>query len=238
MDLRDRLDGITPEHFWFRGKSDLLDVLLQRSLQASMGGQRISILSIGAGTGEDLAIAARYGEVYALDIMQEALDLIPDGLVKEKSLGSAGDLPYEDGSFDMVLALDVLEHLEDDKTAVGEIGRVLKDGGHLVCTVPAHPFLFGAHDRGLGHHRRYTMRAVRNLFADLDICMAGYWMFFLFPAAFAQRMVQRKSQSGSKAALPGTLNSLLYRVLKLESSLISRGVRLPTGLSIYCTARK
>ncbi len=165
MDIRDQQDGITPEHFWFKGKMDLINVLLQRTLKGSKGAQGISILSIGAGTGEELAIASEYGEVHALDISQEALDHIPEGLVKEKTLGNAENLPYSDNSFDLVLALDVLEHLDNDKVAAHEITRVLKkDSGYLVCTVPAHPFLFSAHDRGLGHHRRYTMKQVRHLF--------------------------------------------------------------------------
>ncbi|MCK4912005.1 MAG: class I SAM-dependent methyltransferase [Thermodesulfovibrionales bacterium] len=239
MDLKDRLQGLTPEHFWFRGKMDLLEVLLQRAVSSFLKDTpRPSILSIGAGTGENLATAAKCGDVSALDIDQEALDLIPEGLVKEKTRGDACHLPYGDGSFDMVLALDVLEHIEDNRAAVAEIRRVLKPGGTVICTVPAHPYLFGAHDRGLGHARRFTMRSTLALFEGLDVCEAGHWMFFLLPAAFVQRMAQRNTQKGSKAMLPGFINGLLYRVLKLESVLIGHGVRFPTGLSIYLTARK
>ena len=74
---------------------------------------------------------------------------------REVSLGSVERMPFSDDSFDLVLALDVIEHVADDLQALKELFRTLRGGGSLLVTVPALRILWSAHDVANGHYRRY-----------------------------------------------------------------------------------
>ncbi len=195
------------------------------------------ILNVGAGTGEDLNVINKFGNVYAIDINQDALNLIPNELVKEKKIMDVCNMGYEENSFDVVLAFDVLEHIENDQIAVQEIKRVLKkDTGILVFTVPAFNFLFGAYDKRLGHFRRYNKRGAKDLLLDFDFIDKGYWIFMLFPSALVQRFFLPKS-SGK---LPVWVNKIFLKILNFENFLISKRVKFPYGLTLYgaCKTKK
>ena len=107
------------------------------------------------------AALRRFGDVSGLDMGLAALrHARARGLAVAR--GSAENLPVGDAQLDVVVALDVLEHLDDDRRALDEILRVLRPGGVLLATVPAYPFLWSSHDEALGHRRRYRRaRAAR-----------------------------------------------------------------------------
>ena len=90
-------------------------------------------------------------------------------------------------SFDAVLMLDVLEHLEDDVACARSAASVLKPGGLMLLTVPAYQWLYGPHDTAHHHHRRYTRRQVRDVLsqAGLNIRYTSYYNALLFPLALA-----------------------------------------------------
>lgn len=233
MDYRDLEHGIRSDHFWFRGKRGLIKTLLEKAHLP----QKASILNIGAGTGDDLAVISGFGSVHAVDCEQKALDRIDPALVTERRHCDATSLPYADGSFDVVVAFDVLEHINEDRAAVAEIMRVLKQGGALVFTVPAFGFLFSAHDRQLGHLRRYTKPMLRELMkGKFTSIWMGYWMFTLFPLLAASRLVQREARQASTDA--GPLNGVFSLALSLENALIRLGLKLPVGSTIYGICRK
>lgn len=235
MDYRDSQVGAAKEHFWFRGKRDFMDTLL-----ASLNGKpHQKILDIGAGTGDDIVSINKHGGVYAIDIDQQALDLIDDNLVVEKKFGSACDIPYEQNMFDVVVAFDVLEHVEQDNVMVDEILRVLKPGGHFIFTVPAFNCLFSSHDRTLGHHRRYDKRMVSTLLdSKMQKISLGYWFCVLFAPALAQRFLTRNSTSSVIRMFPKVINNAFYGAIKVENWLIKKGVRFPLGLSVYGVYQK
>ena len=133
MDIRDYQAGATGEFFWFKAKEQLIEVLLNK-LNCE---KRLKVLNVGAGTGDDLSVIKRFGEIHAVDIDPKALELIPKKLVVEKKACDICSMPYPDCFFDLVVAFDVLEHIETDTEAVNEIGRVLKPNGFFIFTVPA-----------------------------------------------------------------------------------------------------
>lgn len=235
MDFRDTQVGANKEHFWFRGKRDFIDGLFT-SVHAD---KQQKILDIGAGTGDDIMMLKQHGNIYALDIDEQALSLIDDALVVEKKLGSACAIPYQAGTFDVVVAFDVLEHVEDDSLMVDEIMRVLKSGGHFIFTVPAFNCLYSSHDRTLGHHRRYNKAMITQL---LDKKMRkqtlGYWFCLLFAPALMQRFLTKKASSSSIKQFPHVLNQLFYGAVKMENWCIKKGLRMPFGLSVYGVYRK
>jgi hypothetical protein len=115
----------------------------------------------------------------------------------------------------------------------------LKPDGILLFSVPANPWLFGPHDKAVGHKRRYRRKDIKVLFNHhLQIKMLNYWNTWLFPAIILLRIVKRlmptrKIADSEAKPLPNWLNYLLYQILAAETRLINRGWRFPWGLSIY-----
>lgn len=233
MDLRDHRLGISPDFFWFRAKRGLIRILLERA--PGKGGR---ILNVGAGVGEDMSVISAYGAVHVVDTEPESIRLIPESLVAEKRVCDACALDYPDGFFDIALAFDTLEHIGNDRRAVQEMTRVLRPGGTLIVSVPAFNFLFSAHDRVLGHHRRYTMRSLNALMSGLERVDAGFWTFSLFFPLAAQRLANRKKDMTRYFELPRWVDGFFYWLLNVENKLIERGCHLPVGTSIYCVWRK
>lgn len=234
MDYRDYQTGVGHDHFWLKAKTELINQLCTRGAD----GKKLSILSVGAGTGEDLAALASIGDVHAIDIDQQALDLIPDHLIVEKKCADARDVPYADNTFDMVVAFDVLEHVDQDQKMVDELYRILRPGGRAVITVPAFNALFSGHDRALCHHRRYNKPMIRKLFKDFKHQELSYWFFFLFPIAAISRLLAKKNSSSSMGRVPSVINNFFYRLLRTENWLIRRGIRFPFGLTLYAIYKK
>jgi SAM-dependent methyltransferase len=140
-----------------------------------------------------------------------------------------------------VLALDVLEHCDNDTVAAAEIARVLKPGGWLVATVPALPSLWSVHDEDNAHFRRYTRRTLESVLASSGFASwrITYFNMFLLPVGYASRLAA--NLTGSRRALgvdapPGLLNTGLRTVFSLEIPVLRRA-RLPVGMSLLAVAR-
>lgn len=239
MDYKDHQSGVTGDLFWFRAKKDLLEMLLERALPDQDVDRRI--LSVGCGVGYDLELMRRFGKVYVMDTERRALDLIPDGLVADKRVGDICHGGYEDGFFDLVVAMDLLEHIHDDGLAIREILRMLRPGGAMILTVPAFPFLYSGHDRELGHVRRYTKKTIRRLLEPaFRLERINFWTSLLFPPLAVQRLAERNSSDSAlkETRLPRPVNELFYRVMRLEHILLRMGFPLPFGTSIYAVCRK
>lgn len=229
MDYRDFQAGATKDHFWFKAKTLLIDVLLKKLPHQ----KDLKILNIGVGVGDDLDVIAQYGDIHALDIDQNALDLIVQKRVVKKTCADACQLPYPENAFDLVVSFDVMEHVENDNKMAEEIFRVLKPQGHYIFTVPAYNFLFSAHDRALHHFRRYTKKSVHKVLYKFEKCEAGYWVFFLFLPAVIKRLLDKQSETTQVSLLPSVLNAVCFKVLQSENWLISKGIRFPFGLTVY-----
>jgi SAM-dependent methyltransferase len=187
-----------------------------------------------------------FGTVVGVDRSDEALRLSatrgPFALVQ----ASAECLPFPDDTFDVVTALDLLEHLDDDAAAMGEIRRVLRPGGIAVLTLPAHRFLWSEHDVALDHRRRYVAADCRRLLREVGLRQVRltYAIALLFPPIFAFRVLQRifnpVERSRAQTALhvlPGPMNALLIRLLDWETAFLLRA-NLPIGVSLVAVAEK
>ncbi len=227
MDYKDYIQGTTQDHFWFKAKRQLIEILLSK-IKAPLN---MKILDIGAGTGDDIFILKKFGNIHVIDCNQRALDLIPDSMITEKKCGDACNLPYENNSFDAIVAFDVLEHIEDDHLAVAEIHRTLKPGGYFIFTVPAYQLLFSSHDKDLQHKRRYNKKNMRKLMKDFKSITLGFWLFFLFPCAVLLRLISKTTHH--EKTPNKLLNAIMYATLTIENLLIKTGLRFPWGLTVY-----
>jgi len=240
-----RMYRLEDDHWWFVGRRGILQVLLE-GLGLDAG--RTTILDIGCGTGANLALLRRFGRVVASDAFPTALDLCRERGFTNVCGADAGRLPLPAGAVDIVTAFEVFEHLADDGAALAEVHRVLRSGGRLLLTVPAHPFLWSDHDRALDHHRRYTRRLlIRRLTeAGFAVDRLTYCFTLLFPPAAAIRLWERMARRvrGSNGfPRPNVretapwLSRMLLSVLACEAAMLRR-MNLPFGLTLAAVARK
>lgn len=248
VEIYERMYHSERDNWWFKGRRELVTEMVARASNSSEGSvdSALKILDIGCGTGLNSRAFEQFGEVYGLDISEEALRFSSSRGSSRLIRGSADDLPLKDGSFDLLCALDLLEHVEDDLGAIREFHRILKPGGHLVLTVPAYMFLWSGHDVALQHKRRYEKRALMKSLesSDFHVERFTYWNTFLLPMVTLLRFISRGRQderSGGRYGLPdlpGILNHLLLRLLRVEKAIINRGYNLAVGVSMICICRR
>lgn len=236
MDYKDYQASQTNTNFWFRGKNNLIDILMSKVSQKE---DKIKILNLGVGTGDDLKILNKYGNNYLIDINKDALDLIESDLYFEKKVANACNLSYDNNLFDVVVSFDVFEYIEDDDKSISEIYRVLKKGGLLVFSVPAFQFLFSGHDVVLDHKRRYSNKMLRRLLARFESPRLYYWnTIMFFPVATLRLIKLSFKPEVDHLNFHRTIDSLLYFFLSMENVCIKHNVPLPFGISLVGFCRK
>ena len=219
-------------HWWYRGRLRIV-----RHQVARLGlppGARI--LDAGCGSGRVLDELAQYGSVTGIDASPVAV-AAAEARGHDVSRARVEELPFPDGSFDLVTCLDVIEHTPDDLRALSELVRVTRPGGYLFVTVPAYQSLWSAHDERNGHQRRYRRWNLRQVAesAGWQLVRDTHFNSLLLPPAAAVRLAERKrrhEQRSELAMTPRWLGPVLELPLRLEAALLRRGVSLAAGLSV------
>ncbi len=241
-----RLAEFEEWYWWHRARQAIVRGVLNRYVSGT--GNRI--LDVGCGAGATSLVLNDFGEVFGVDAGVLATRAARDRGLQVANM-DATRLAVRDGAFDLVVALDVIEHLDNDFEAARELLRALRPGGTLLVTVPAYQSLWSSHDVALGHRRRYRRRALRRLFAaaGFESTTCSYVMSAALPPAALVRLAERlplrrngsaPSESESRSGyvpLPGFANELLSRVVGLDGHLVGR-VPVPFGLSVVGVARK
>jgi SAM-dependent methyltransferase len=250
--------AVEDEHWWFVGRRRIVFAQIEDALRAAGGradarslpaasdaaaGQPTrQILDIGCGTGINLSYLESYGEVQGVDVSEIALDFCRRRGHRRVLCASATDLPFATDSFDLVTALDVIEHLDDDLRGLGEIRRVLREGAPVVLFVPAFQSLWGPNDDQVNHKRRYRIKELRAKVEAAGFCVER--ISYANMAMFAPIWVGRKLMNalGARAQAENRINHplinrLLAWVFASEAGWL-RHHRLPFGVSIVCVARK
>lgn len=236
-----RMEGT---HWWFVGRRRVIFTLLKRYLKRLRPTvQRPLICDVGAGCGLNLVELPKEYDVTGMESSDDAIRFCGErgGRVVKGELPSF--IPFPPGSFDAVLLLDVLEHVERDREALSNVSEVLKDGGIVLVTVPAYPWLWTKRDDFHGHKRRYTRSTLEKLVlgAELRIALLTYFNTLLFLPAAGARLVRKATRSdryGPDLSLPKRpLNRLLTSIFALERFILPY-VALPFGLSLLCVAQK
>lgn len=235
-----RMGAVEDRHWWFVARRRILAAVLERIVALPPGAR---LLEAGCGTGGNLSMLERFGEVAAFEPDGEARRIAMQGRCTDVRVGRLpGPVPFDEGAFDLVAALDVLEHIDDDTASLRALHDQLRPGGWLLLTVPAFAFLWSRHDELHHHKRRYRKAAlVRQVraagFTPVEVT---YFNTLLFPLIAGVRMLKKLFgiEGGAEDALPpAPVNRLLQAVFACERWLVGR-VPMPAGVSILMVARR
>lgn len=237
MDARDQNAPDLEKHFYYTGKRKLIEALLKKAQLPP----NAKILDVGSGTGSDLDVISKFGEVTVLDIDQETLDQVPD--TYEKICADLTKINIPENTYDCIIAFDVLEHIEKHDIAAQNLFKILKSGGKLVGSVPAYQCLYSQHDKVLEHFRRYTRTNFTQLLTEAGFkkLSSGYWMSILFPIAAITRIFKKNTQETETDVqiLPKPINALFSWILKTEAFVgTSKFFRFPFGLTTWNISTK
>ena len=232
--------GLEDIYWWFVARRQLAVEIVAREIGGRQGAR---LLDVGCGTGSNLEAFSQLADAVGIDMSTDALAFCRTRGVQHVALSAVERLPFPDATFDVITAMDMLEHTDDDLSALTELRRVLKPGGLLLVTVPAYGFLWSEHDEALKHRRRYTAHELRNKMTvtDFRIERTSYFITALFFPILAMRIHQglfKKSThpQTSIRMLPRWLNASLVGLLGVERRVFRR-VNLPFGVSIVALAR-
>ena len=228
-------------HWWFRGRQRILESVLRREFDSK---NSISIASVGCGPAEGLRwldqFIGPHGKIVGIDVEPIHARRIAPHI--EYVIGKLETALIAPGSFNAVLALDVLEHLDNDVAGLCQAAQMVKPGGLLLITVPALPSLWGGQDVISHHRRRYTKATLLRTFerAGLPSPRVSYFNTLLFPPVAAVRWTRRalgmasRSRSDFEDTPPGAVNNILASIFSVERHLIPR-MKLPVGVSLLAT---
>jgi ubiquinone/menaquinone biosynthesis C-methylase UbiE len=239
-DYFERLYQLEEDHWWHSTRRRLVLDQLERTYSDRSD---LRLLDGGCGTGRMLSELNRSGTAVGIDLSDEALRFCRERRLDHTVKGSLLQMPFPDATFDVLTALDVLEHVGDDVGALRECQRVLKPGGRMFIFVPAHRWLWSLQDEISHHFRRYTARTLRQAVgaAGYEIERLTYVSFFLLPIIVVGRLWLRillrfRDVKDENQLHPGWSNGLLGSIFRSEIPLIRR-VDLPIGASLFCVAR-
>jgi len=238
-ELYQQMRELEDRHWWFVGRRAIVASLLRNSGLP----KDARMLDVGCGTGGNLGMLSKFGQVIGAELDENAAQLALGRGYAPIVRGKLPDaLPLAADSFQCITLLDVLEHIEDDFATLKTMNALLTTGGQLLITVPAFPFLWGAHDEAHHHQRRYRATGLRQLLVDagFEITTLSYCNSLLFPVVAVVRLLRRffpAGDAGAELSLPpASLNSLLTTLFSSERHLLRVG--LPFGVSLVVLAKK
>ena len=233
-------ERLEAEHWWFVGRRNLVLDTVAASIPDGVD----SVLEVGCGTGGMLEALSEFlpsARVVGAE-PNESAALLAEASGCSVDTAYFESLPHPDESFDVLLALDVLEHCENHLRALEEAWRVLRPGGTLFLTVPAMPSLWGPHDELNAHYRRYTAATLDAALADSEFThvRTTYFNGLLLPLGWLSKVASRVVKSRAVTGLdlpPRPLNAALLGIFTAEKYLL-RHMNLPLGMSLLAVARK
>ena len=234
------LYAVEQSHWWYIGRRRILARFVEQICR-KVTDRRPRILDVGCGTGANLLMLSKYGDAEGVDVSEDALSFCRARGLDKVKLGAGEELPYEDGTFDLVTAFDVVEHMDDDLAGLKEMRRVLRPGGRALLFVPTFMFLWGLQDDVSHHRRRYRLPELRRVLeqAGFEVERSTYANITFFAPILLMRKLMRltgiKATSENKINVPA-LNGVLGRLLGAESTVL-RYINLPFGVSGLCVAR-
>lgn len=226
-------------HWWFCGRRRIiLDIFEKYSVKKS----DLKILDFGCNTGFFVGQLQENGfDACGIDMSKDAIEFGMKRGVKNLSVGKT-PLPYTNELFDMILALDVIEHIEHQDETIADLYRLLKPGGKAIIMVPAFMFMWGLQDEVAHHYRRYTKSTLRDLVLrnGFKIERISYFNFFMFVPIVMVRLLQRiipPKRSSDFDINNKFINTVLTKLFVFEAKLLQY-INFPFGVSLVVVLRK
>ncbi len=245
---------VEDDHWWFVGRRAVVFAQIRDALGRADGtsadqADRMSalqlplqLLDIGCGTGATMDHLRQFGEVQGIDLAMIPLSFSRRRGHQRTMCASATELPFADDTFDLITALDVIEHLDDDVAGLSEIRRTLKTGAPAVIYVPAFMALWGPNDDQSGHKRRYRLPELQAAAekAGLKVERISYSNFAMFlPIWLGRKLLNLlgRTEASENKINHRLINKLLAWLFASEANWLRR-YRLPFGVSVVCVVRK
>jgi SAM-dependent methyltransferase len=230
----EQLFELEDSHWWFRGRRQVIWALLRREPPPT----HPRILDAGCGTGRNLLEYGPLGAATGIDPSPAAIAFCHRRGIANVIEAQLEQLPFADEQFDLLLACDVIEHIEDDLGALAELHRVASPRARLLLTVPAYQWLWSQHDETHHHKRRYRLRQLRERLrqSGFEPRVASYFnSTLLAPIALTRVAARRRTRRGGRSdyeLAPRAVNRVLELPMVAEARLIERGWGFPAGVSI------
>jgi SAM-dependent methyltransferase len=237
--LYQEMYGVESQHWWFRARRDILISLILKYLPKGC------LLDVGCGTGFILeSLKTQYAsqyETWGIDISEIAIQFCQEKGLTQVAQGILENNVLPEHYFDLIMFLDMIEHLDHDLLALTRAKHYLKYQGQILITVPAYQFLWSAHDEIHHHKRRYTKKQITELLCQsgYEVVFISYFNTFLFPLITIARLIGNllNRHHSSDVSLPSDLvNHILYQIFGGEQNLLPH-LSFPFGVSIICFAR-
>lgn len=235
-----QMAAVEDTHWWFVARRSIIKEMLSTCVSIP---KHAMILEAGCGTGGNLSMLADFGQVSAFEPDTEARRFAGHKGNYDIRAGHLPDqIPFEIEGFDLVVAFDVLEHLEDDTMSLQALWHQLRPGGWIFLTVPAFQFLWSHHDESHHHKRRYNkahLQAVINAAGFLP-SFVSYFNTLLFPVACVSRLTQKilHIQHAQEDRMPPSLINIILRCAFSVERFFMGHAPFPFGLSLMMVAQK
>jgi SAM-dependent methyltransferase len=245
-----KIAAIEREHFWFCARARIIACVAKQVVSKLQPGYRF--IEAGCGTGmvlRELVRVCTRGNVSGIDLFPEAVAFAEEAASCPVMVGDLEE-PKGFGEADVVGTFDVLEHLADDRKILRGLNRILKPGGTLILTVPAHMSLWSYFDVASCHYRRYTASQLEQLLREsgFEIDYLTEFMMSLFPVLWLVRRLHGRGRAMDRENAVGkatneltvvpVVNGILKLILSWETVAIRHRWRLPIGTSLLAVCRK
>ncbi len=233
LDAYRQMAATEDEHWWFCGRRSIAEAVI-RSLGLP---ENAHIIEIGAGTGGNIRMLEQFGAVTAVEMSDLAREIAREKTGRDFLSGHLPDnIPVAPQSCDLICLFDVLEHVAEDEASLAAIRKMLKPGGRVLLTVPAHQWLWSTHDVELHHMRRYSRTLLRERIekAGYAIDLMSYTNAALFPVAALARLadrMRRPARPSGHATPPKPVNAAMKALFSAERRIVPNAT-LPFGISL------
>ena len=218
--------------WWYRSKNNFLRHILNKHLSK----KNLNILEIGPGKGNNLDLLKLYGNVSVLEVEKEFINyLLSKNILNKDEIFYNFDQIKNKKSYDLIVLLDVLEHIKDTDKFLWEINKLIKETGIVVFSVPAYNSLWSSHDEDLHHVKRYNWKTIKSEVGQYFSIIDKYGMnFILLPIRYLQLKFTKPTTLNDTGK---ALNSILYLIAYLEALLLKIRINPKFGLSLYFVAK-
>ena len=219
-------------NWWYFGRKEILKNIISKKKYNDL----VKILEIGPGVGVNIEVLQEYGRVDILEVDEYFIEVIK----KNKKLKVENifyDFSEIKDEYDLIVFLDVLEHIDDYKGFLLNVNKLMKDEGIGILSVPAYQTLFSQHDTNLLHYRRYNWKLLREQTVNnFEIVNRFGYNYILLPIRIFQ--IKILNSVITDTTVNNLINTILKFLIKLEVFLLRIKLNFKIGLSLFAVIKK